>query len=363
MLSKTASINVIDTKKPAPDLYLHKVKIRKGTIKKGDKVACTVDEPSRKATMRNHTATHLLHKALRMVLGDHVKQSGSVVDPERLRFDFTHFTAMQDDEIKKVEDIVNDKILEDLAVKTDIMKVDEAMKTGAMALFDEKYGETVRVVTTGDFSKELCGGTHCRSTGEIGLCVIISEGSVASGIRRIEALTGKPAFEYFRRKKSELDEIKGVLKTEIPLEKIDKLLADVKTMEKEIRQLKTGSSKDNITDAVKNALEINGVKVVKIRRDGLSQNELRLLADNIRDRMNSGVIILYSVTEGQAAIVCMVTKDLTDRFHAGDILKNITKLTGGRGGGKPDMAQGGTKEIDKLDAILDSLNEIIKDKA
>jgi len=363
MLSKTASINVIDTKKPAPDLYLHKVKIRKGTIKKGDKVACTVDETSRKATMRNHTATHLLHKALSMVLGEHVKQSGSFVDPERLRFDFTHFTAMQDDQIKKVEDIVNDRILEDLAVRTDIMKVDEAMKTGAMALFDEKYGETVRVVTTGDFSKELCGGTHCKSTGEIGLCVIISEGSVASGIRRIEALTGKPALEYFRRKKSELDEIKGVLKTEIPLEKIDKLLADVKTMEKEIRKLKTGSSKDSITDAVKNALEINGVKIVKIRQDGLDQNELRLLADNVRDRMGSGVIILYSVTEGQASIVCVVTKDMTDRFHAGDILKNITKLAGGRGGGKPDMAQGGTKEIDKLDAILGSLNEIIKEKA
>ena len=363
MLSKTASINVIDTKKPAPDLYLHKVKIRNGTIKKGDKVACTVDETSRKATMRNHTATHLLHKALSMVLGEHVKQSGSFVDPERLRFDFTHFTAMQDDQIKKVEDIVNDRILEDLAVRTDIMKVDEAMKTGAMALFDEKYGETVRVVTTGDFSKELCGGTHCKSTGEIGLCVIISEGSVASGIRRIEALTGKPALEYFRRKKSELDEIKGVLKTEIPLEKIDKLLADVKTMEKEIRKLKTGSSKDSITDAVKNALEINGVKIVKIRQDGLDQNELRLLADNVRDRMGSGVIILYSVTEGQASIVCVVTKDMTDRFHAGDILKNITKLAGGRGGGKPDMAQGGTKEIDKLDAILGSLNEIIKEKA
>ena len=192
--------------------------------------------------------------------------------------------------------------------------------------------------------------------------MIVSEGSVASGIRRIEALTGKPALEYFRRKKSELDEIKGVLKTEIPLEKIDKLLADVKTMEKEIRKLKTGSSKDGITDAVKNALEINGVRVVKIRQDGLNQNELRLLADNVQDRMGSGVVILYSVTEGQAAIVCVVTKDLTDRFHAGDILKNITKLAGGRGGGKPDMAQGGTKEIDKLEAVR-PLNQIIKEKA
>ncbi|MFA4919065.1 MAG: alanine--tRNA ligase [Thermodesulfovibrionales bacterium] len=360
--TKGSYIRVLDTKKPS-HLFYHYVKVEKGKITGDDRVICKVDEAYRKSVMRNHTATHLLHKALRMVLGDHVKQSGSIVDTEKLRFDFTHFTAMQDDEIIKVEDVINDKILEDLVVRTDIMKVDEAMKTGAMALFDEKYGETVRVITTGDFSKELCGGTHCRSTGEIGLCVIVSEGSVASGIRRIEALTGKPAREYFRRKKSELDEIKGVLKTEIPLEKIDKLLADVKTMEKEIRQLKTGSSKDNITDAVKNAREIDGVKVVKIRQDGLSQNELRLLADNIRDRMNSGIIILYSVTEGQAALVCVVTKDLTDRFHAGDILKNITKLAGGRGGGKPDMAQGGTKEIDKLDAILGSLNEIIKEKA
>lgn len=363
MTSHGSLITVLDTRKPSADLYLHQVKVSKGIITKGEHLTCSVDESLRKAVMRNHTATHLLHKALRMVLGDHVKQSGSVVDHERLRFDFTHFTAMQDDEIIRVEDIINDKILEDLAVRTDIMKVDEAMKTGAMALFDEKYGETVRVVTTGDFSKELCGGTHSRSTGEIGLCVIVSEGSVASGIRRIEALTGKPALEYFRRKKSELDEIKGVLKTDIPLEKIDKLLADVKTMEKEIRKLKTGSSKDGITDAVKNAPEINGVRVVKIRQDGLSQNELRLLADNVRDRLGSGVVILYSVTEGQAAIVCVVTKDLTDRFHAGDILKNITKLAGGRGGGKPDMAQGGTKEIDKLEAVLGSLNEIIKEKA
>lgn len=363
IITKDSHVIVLDTKKLAPDIYVHQVKVTKGKITKGEHVTCAVDEFMRKSTMRNHTATHLLHKALRMVLGEHVKQSGSVVDPERLRFDFTHFTAMRDDEIIKAEDIINDKILENLAVRTDIMKVDEAMKTGAIALFDEKYGETVRVVTTGDFSKELCGGTHCRATGEIGLCVIVSEGSVASGIRRIEALTGKSAFEHFRRKKSELDEIKGALKTELPLEKIDKLLADVKTMEKEIRKLKTGSSKDNITDAVKNAREIDGVKVVKIRQDGLSQNELRLLADNIRDRMNSGIIILYSVAEGRAAIVCVVTKDLTDRFHAGDILKNITELTGGRGGGKPDMAQGGTKEIDKLDAILGSLNEIIKDKA
>ena len=204
--------------------------------------------------MRNHTATHLLHKALRMTLGDHVKQSGSVVDPERLRFDFTHFHAVQDDEIKDIEDIINEKILEDLPVRTDIMNIEEATKSGAVALFDEKYGETVRVVSVGDFSKELCGGTHCKATGEIGICIILSEGSVASGIRRIEALTGKNALEYLRSKKQELNEIKGLLKTEITCRKDRKdLFSDTKSLEKEIQKLKTGSSRDMISDALKHA--------------------------------------------------------------------------------------------------------------
>ena len=360
MLSKTASINVIDTKKPAPDLYLHKVKIRKGTIKKGDKVACTVDELSRKATMRNHTATHLLHKALRMVLGEHVKQSGSVVDSERLRFDFTHFNAMQDDEIKRVEDIINEKILEDLPVRTDIMNIEEATRSGAVALFDEKYGETVRVVSVGDFSKELCGGTHCKATGEIGICMVLSEGSVASGIRRIEALTGRNALEYLRSKKQELNEIKGLLKTESPAEKIEKLIQDTKSLEKEIQKLKTGSSRDMISDALNHAQDLDGVKIVNIRQDGLNPNELRLLADNVRDRLKSGIIVLSSVIDSQAAIVCMITQDLAKKYSAGEIVKNISKLAGGKGGGKPDMAQGGTKEIEKLDAALESLHEIVK---
>ena len=361
--SHGALVTVLDTKKPSNGVYVHRVKVTKGSVNTGEHVTCSVDESLRKAVMRNHTATHLLHKALRMVLGDHVKQSGSVVDHERLRFDFTHFTAMQDDEIRKVEEIINEKIIEDIPVTTDIMRVEEAMKTGAMALFDEKYGETVRVVTTGDFSKELCGGTHSGSTGELGLCVIVSEGSVASGIRRIEALTGRSAFEYLRRKQAELDEIKGILKTEKPAEKIVRLLTDLKSLEKEIQRLKTGSSKDTITEALNNAHNLNGAKVVTVRQNGLDQNELRLLADNVRDRLNSGIIILYSVTDGQAAIVCVVTKDLAGRFHAGEIMKNIAKLSDGRGGGKPEMAQGGTKEIEKLEAAIRSLNEIIKDKS
>mgnify|MGYP001378569597 CR=1 FL=1 len=358
--SEGAYAKVLDTKKPSPFIYMHIVKIDKGTITKGDKVTCVVDETSRKATMRNHTATHLLHKALRIVLGDHVKQSGSVVSPERLRFDFTHFHAVQDDQIKGIEDIINEKILEDLPVRTDIMNIEEATRSGAIALFDEKYGETVRVVSVGDFSKELCGGTHCKSTGEIGICMVLSEGSVASGIRRIEAMTGKSAFDYLIQKKIELDAIKGLLRTENPLEKIEKLINDTKSMEKEIQKLKTGSTKDTISEALKEAREFDGVKVVKIRQDGLNPNELRLLADNIRDRLKSGVIVVSSVIDSQAAIVCMVTKDLKERYNAGEIVKNISRIAGGKGGGKPEMAQGGSKDIEKLDNALEALYDIIK---
>jgi alanyl-tRNA synthetase len=353
-------LKVISTKKPYPHVLFHLVKVEKGSIAIGKKVICNVDEVSRKAIMRNHTATHLLHKALRMVLGDHVKQSGSVVDAERLRFDFTHLSAAQDDEMRKIEDIINEKILEDLPVKTEIMSLEEATKSGAVALFDEKYGETVRVVSVGDFSKELCGGTHCHATGEIGNFVTLSEGSVASGIRRIEALTGKNAFDYLRQRKTELDSIKNELRTDKPMEKIEKLLSDVKSMEKEIQILKTGSSKDVISAALKEAHILDGVNIVKIRQDGLKPNELRLLADNVRDRLKSGIIVLTSVTDSQAAIVCMVTKDLTKKYHAGEIIKNISKLAGGKGGGKPDMAQGGTKEIEKLDIALESLYNAIK---
>lgn len=363
IVSKTAHIKVINTTKPYPNAHLHHIKIETGEITKGDKVTCSVDVERRKAIMRNHTATHLLHKALMEVLGDHVKQSGSVVDRERLRFDFTHFSALQDDEMKKVEDLTNAKILEDLPVRVDIMNVDNAIKSGAVALFDEKYGETVRVISVGDYSKELCGGTHCKSTGEIGLCIILSEGSVASGIRRLEASTGKGALDYLKQKETELDGIKRLLKTENPLEKIQKLLSNIKSLEKEVQRLKTGSKTDTITEALTNAQELNGVKIVTVRQDGLNQNELRLLADNIRDRLKSGIIVVSSVIDSQAAIVCMVTKDLKNKYNAGKIVKSILKIAGGNGGGKPEMAQGGTKQIAKLDKALESLNDIIAEQS
>lgn len=358
--SENLSISVLDTKKINQDTIIHNVRVLKGTIKKGTEVVCSVDIKRRKDIMRNHTATHLLHKALRMVLGEHVKQSGSIVLPDRLRFDFTHFTAMTDEEIKTTEDIVNEKILENLTVKTEILNIEEAIKKGATALFDEKYGEKVRVVSIENFSKELCGGTHCKATGEIGLFVVHSEGSVASGIRRIEALTGKNAFNYLRQKSLEILSIKRLLKTETPVDKITKLIDEIKTLEKEIKRLKTGASPDLVTEAIKNAFEINGIKIVKMRQDGLGHNELRILADKIRERIKSGIIIVTSVSDSQGAIVCMVTKDLKEKCNAGKIVKTISEVAGGKGGGKPEMAQGGTKDVEKLTAVFESLHEVVK---
>ena len=360
--NNTTETDLINTKKEA-GIHVHVVKIKSGRLHVWDTVTCVVDKGKRTATARNHTATHLLHTALRAVIGEHVKQAGSYVSHDRLRFDFSHFYQMDRKELDAVEDFVNEKILENTKVGTETKDIKDALQSGVIALFGEKYGETVRVVRVPGVGAELCGGTHCDYTGQIGLFVIVSEGSVASGIRRIEALTGKPAFDYLREKKSELDEIKGVLKTDKPLEKIEKLIGDTKLMEKQIQNLKTGSSGDAISDALKEAFEFDGVKVVRLRKDGLNSNELRLLADNVRDHVNSGIIVASSVSDDSAAIVCMVTKDLTNRYHAGEIIKNISRIAGGKGGGKPEMAQGGIKDIEKLDTALKSLPDIIKTQA
>ena len=357
-----AETDVINTKKEA-GLHAHVVKVKSGRLHVWDTVKCIVDKGKRTATARNHTATHLLHTALRAVIGEHVKQAGSYVSPERLRFDFSHFYQLDRKELENVEDFVNEKIRENTRVETETKEIKDALQSGVIALFGEKYGERVRVVRVPGVSAELCGGTHCSFTGEIGLFVIVSEGSVASGIRRIEALTGESAFAYLRQKKAELDQVKGLLKTDRPLEKIEKLIGDAKLMEKEIQKLKTTSSRDAISDVLKEAFEIDGIKVVKIRQDGLNPNELRLLADNIKDRISSGIIVVSSVTDGTAAVVCMVTKDLTDRYHAGEIIKHLSRIGGGKGGGKPEMAQGGIRDLEKLDTALESLPDIVKARA
>lgn len=356
-----ADAEVIDTKKEL-GLHSHIVKIKNGNIRVWDKVKCLVDKEKRLSTARNHTATHLLHSALRAVLGEHVKQAGSFVYPDRMRFDFTHFYSLDKKEINVIEDIVNEKILENIKVETEIMDMQDALKSGVIALFGEKYEEKVRVVRVINVSAELCGGTHCRATGDIGLFTIVSEGSVASGIRRIEAFTGRSAFDYLRKRNNELQKISEILKTDSPYERVEKLLSDIKELDKEIDALKSKVAAQSSSSIVEKAREINGAKVLAWRVDNLQQKDLRVLADNIRDRLGSSIIVLASVENGQASMVAMVTNDLTKKYNAGEILKKVAELSGGRGGGKADMAQGGTKEIEKLDKALQSVYDLIKDR-
>lgn len=354
-----ADAEVINTKKEV-GLHAHVVKIKGGNFNVWDKVKCIVDRQKRMSTARNHTATHLLHTALRLVLGEHVKQAGSLVSPERMRFDFTHFYGLDKREIENIEDIVNEKILENIEVETEISDVQDALKSGVIALFGEKYGEKVRVVRVRGFSAELCGGTHCKETGDIGLFVIVSEGSVASGIRRIEALTGKAAFDYLRQRNNELQRISEMLKTDSPYERVEKLLNELKDMDKEIESLKAKAAARSSSSIIEKAKEIDGTKVLACRVDNLEQKDLRVLADNVRDRLGSGIIVIASAKDGQASMVAMVTADLTKKYNAGEILKKVAALAGGRGGGKAEMAQGGTKEIEKLDKALEAVYDLIK---
>ncbi len=350
---------VITTKKEV-GLHAHVVRINSGALKVWDRVHGLVDGKMRRATARNHTSTHLLHTALRTVLGEHVKQAGSYVAPDRMRFDFTHFYAIEKKEIESIESIVNGKILENVTVETEIADIHDALKSGVTALFGEKYGEKVRVVKVPGFSAELCGGTHCRTTGDIGSFIIISEGSVASGIRRIEAFTGKAAFDYLRQRSNDLRGIAELLKTDKPLERVEKLLSDIKDREREIDTLKAKAASQNSSTVMDKVQIINGVKVLSCRVDGLEQKDLRVYADNVRDRLGSGIIVLASGKDGQAAILATVTRDLTGQFSAGDLLKNVAAQIGGKGGGKAEMAQGGVSNLESMD-ILDKALESVYD--
>jgi alanyl-tRNA synthetase len=352
---------VLDTKRPIEGFWLHKVKVVQGSLKKGARVHSAVDSEKRLATMRNHTATHLLHAALRDLLGSHVKQAGSYVSAERLRFDFTHFTSLEARTIEEIEDAVNETILRNIRVETTVMETKKAMESGVTALFGEKYGKEVRVVSVHGLSSELCGGTHAGATGDIGLFKILSEGSVASGIRRIEAVTGREALNVYRSEERELKAVSDLLKTsESPSERLVKLLAEMKELERALEKFKGQSAAEGSSKILQKAREINGVKVVAYRIDGIAPKDLRVMADNVRDGLGSGILVLASVMDEQASMVAMVTKDLVDGYSAGDLLKQVAAAAGGRGGGKPDIAQGGTKEINKLDKALESLYDIVK---
>ncbi len=339
--------------------------VTKGMIKKGDKITLSVDAARRTSTCKNHSATHLLQKALREVLGAHVEQSGSYQDGERTRFDFSHPTAMTVDEIRQVEQIVNEKIAENLAVETNIMSIEEAKKTGAMALFGEKYGDTVRVVRMGAFSSELCGGTHVKSTGSIGSFKILSESGVAAGVRRIEAVTGNNVTAYYQNLEEQLHEAARVLKTNPAnlVERCEHLMAEMKALQSENEALKSKAAKDALGDVMDQVQEVKGVKLLASKVAGVDMNGLRELGDQLKEKIGDGVVVLISEKEGKVNLIAMATEGaMAKGTHAGNLIKGIAALVGGGGGGRPNMAQAGGKNPAGIDDAIAACAKVLAEQ-
>lgn len=355
-------MEISDTIKDPTGLIIHKGKIISGYIEKGETVTLTVDKSKRDATACNHTATHILHFALRKILGDHVKQAGSLVAPDRLRFDFTHFSQTDSETLDKIETLVNQKIRQNIPVRMIEMDAEEAFKTDATALFEEKYGDRVRVISMNDFSKELCGGTHTDMTGNIGFFKITGESSVASGIRRIEALTGAAAVEYIQKNSKIIHDSARLLK-EYPAavpERIKKILSACKSLEKEVEQLKAKIAMGSADWAEEDIKSVNHIKVLAKKVTVGTPAELRDLADRFKEKIKTGIIVLGSSADSKALLIVLVTKDLTDRFHAGKIVKEVAPVVGGGGGGRPDMAQAGGTRPEHLDQALEKVYEVVK---
>ncbi|MCX7973335.1 MAG: alanine--tRNA ligase [Candidatus Aminicenantes bacterium] len=348
---------------PIPEIIAQKIKIISGEIRLGDLVEASVNRQRRLALRLNHTATHLLHASLRQLLGDHVKQAGSLVAPDRLRFDFTHFAPLSPKEIQRVENLVNEKIRENILVETKITTLEEGLKEGATAIFEEKYGEVVRLVKIGDFSRELCGGIHVRATGDIGLFKIIDETSVAAGIRRIEALTGEEALRYIQETENLLDEIEQNLKSSRQdiLKQLEKLKQELDRLEKENRQLRQKLSELRYFEGEIKIRKIKGISVLAQRVEGLSAEELRNLADNLKQRLGQGIVILGESIDGKALLVVSITKDLASKISANELVRKIAPLIGGGGGGRADFAQAGGKNPDGLDLALEKGVSLIEE--
>jgi alanyl-tRNA synthetase len=340
--------------------------VKEGTISLGDKVEAEVDKEKRNATARNHSATHLLHAALREVLGDYVKQAGSLVSPERLRFDFSHFTQVDKERLKQVEALVNRYIRENLSLSTKEMSRDEAMKTGARAIFEERYCESVRLVQVGDgISMELCGGTHTARTGDIGLFKIMSESAVGANLRRVEALAGEAAVEYVQGRDDELHTVALLMKSapDQVSEKVERLLKEQKEKEREIESLKAKLLSTKSGDWLSGEKEIRGIKVLVKELEVDSPKALREFADRIKERLRSGIIVLGARKADKAMLICMVSKDLIGRFKAGQIISQLSEIVGGKGGGRADMAQGGGSRPYKLGLALESVYELIENES
>ena len=345
---------VLGTDTAAEGIILHHLRVEEGVLRIGQEVELAVDREQRGDTAANHTATHLLQAAMREILGDHVKQSGSLVTPERLRFDFTHFTPLSHEEISRIEQRVNEKIRANIALDTRLLARDEAVQQGAMALFGEKYGDRVRVVSAGDFSRELCGGTHVAATGAIGLFKIVSESGIASGVRRIEALTGRAAFAYVQgmgQREQELCQALNV-RPEGVYDKFKSLIIAQKQLEKQVAELATRLATTDLEDLFQTAVEVNGIKVLAAKIPLDSPQTLREVGDRVRDHMGSGVVVLGGVIKEKVALLAIVSKDLTEKISAGVLIGEIAVIVGGKGGGRPDMAQAGGPMIDKLTSAI-----------
>ena len=354
---------VEDTIKLRGGKYGHVGVMESGMISGGEEVTLKVDEQERKDTCKNHSATHLLQKALKTVLGAHVEQKGSLVNPTRLRFDFAHFQAMTPEEIAETEALVNKEIQAALPVTTQIMGIEEAKKTGAMALFGEKYGDEVRVVSMGDFSVELCGGTHVANTANITLFKIVSEAGVAAGVRRIEALTGNNVIEYYRQMEENLHTIAKTLKTspaEIT-EKITHLQKEVKELQSENESLKSKMAQDSLGNVMDQVVEVKGVKVLASAVDGVDMNGLRDLGDQLKEKLGEGVVVLASAKDGKVSLLAMATQGAMDKgAHAGNLIKAAAAIVGGGGGGRPNMAQAGGKNPDKISEAIAKVAELVE---
>ena len=355
-------IEVLDTLKPQPSLVVHKGRVVQGAVHTGDSVQLSIDALRRAAIRLNHSATHIMHSALREILGSHVRQAGSLVTPDRLRFDFTHTSPVKDDVLDEIENLVNHYIRENAAVTSEEMSFTDAIQKGALAFFGEKYGEIVRVLRMGDFSTELCGGTHVSRTGDVGLFRFRAETGVASGIRRVEAVTGEGALNWVRQRERVLKDMGRILKgsEEDALERLEKLLSRQHELEKQLDQLQSqlaGSQSDDLASHVR---QTNGVNVIASRVEGVDQKALREMADTLRDKHHPAVVVLGATNGAKVSLLAAVSKDLVQQYHAGKIIKAIAPLVGGGGGGRPDFAQAGGKDPTRLDEALQKVYELIE---
>ena len=360
--NESVRLSLADTTKPLPGLIVHKAKIISGTLCNGESLTLEVNRQTRGNTTLNHSATHLLQATLKEVLGEHIKQAGSLVASDRLRFDYTHFSPLTDKERVRIESRVNEKIRDNIQVDTQEMDVDTAIKNGAVALFGEKYGDTVRVVDVPGFSKELCGGTHVTATGDIGVFRITSEGGIASGVRRIEAVTGATAYNTIQADQESLTAIRGLLKTPTNEEvtKLKKLLEKNRQLEKEITTLKEKMVSGQESTSPDELQKIGDISVLIKKIEGMDAKTLRTFIDKTKNQLKSGIIVVGSVSDGKVSMAAGVTKDLTNKYHAGNIIKSIAVIVGGSGGGRPDMAQAGGSQVDKLDEALKKAQELIR---